>query len=155
MNQYILNSSREITSESTDKSIIISADKALTEMKLGSIFYSRIYLLKDSELTLMISDFIGIIKYWSKGIFKGDKGDQFRRGSHRLYLIYYKDESESVIYRSTKINISPEDLLSIIGEVLRFVEELIMVSYEEFMELILLIIKLLNGIELQVFWGRL
>jgi hypothetical protein len=60
-------------------------------------------------------------------------------------LIYYKDRSESVIDRFTKISISPEDLLSIIGEVLGFIEELIVISYEELMELILFIIELLKG----------
>ena len=63
MNQCILNSSREATSESTGKSIIIPADEALTETELGSVFCSGAYLLKGSELTLVMSDFIGIIKY--------------------------------------------------------------------------------------------
>ena len=60
MNQYILNSSREVTSESTDESIIIPADEALTETELDGIFSSWVYLSEDSEPTLMVRNFIEI-----------------------------------------------------------------------------------------------
>jgi hypothetical protein len=63
-------------------------------------------------------------------------------------LIYRKDGSKSIIYRPTEISISPEDLLGIVGEIFRFIEELIMISNEKFMKLILLIIELLKRREL-------
>jgi hypothetical protein len=78
INQYVLDSLREILPESTSKDIIVPVDKILTEMKLDGIYDNRVQLSKYRELIFMIDDFVRIPKYQLQGTFKDDKGDELR-----------------------------------------------------------------------------
>jgi hypothetical protein len=92
----------------------------------------------------MVGNFVRVPKYQLQGTFKGGKGGELRGWIGWCCLVHGKDGSKSIVCRPTEVSTSPEDLLGIVGEAFRFVEELTMTPSEKFMELTLLTIELLK-----------